>query len=117
MYYPLFFYVPAAIVALFWLILLLRERSEWSNPLLWAALFASLATAAVAVWAMVHRSHLRERSYLDYRYEVAAVTISLLAFALSLIWARRPAQKLAWLPTLAAAWLSLLWLVVITTQL
>src|SRR5579875_3054460 len=117
MYYPLFFYVPAAVIALFWLILLLRAKADWHQPVLWAGFLANAAAAAAAVWAMIHRSHLRERSYLDYRYEVAAVTVSLLAFALSLIWARRPAQKLAWLPTFASAWLALLWFIVITTQL
>lgn len=117
MYYPLFFYIPAAIVALFWLILMLRAKRDWNSPLLWGAFLANAAAAATAIWAMIHRSHLRERSYLDYRYEVAAVSVSLLAFALSLVWARRPAQKLAWLPTIATAWLSLLWFIVITTQL
>ena len=115
MNYALAFYVPAAVIALCWVVILVRSRSEWRQILLWLAVLFSGAAAFAAVWAMAHRPALRARSYIDYRYEIAALFVSLMGFAFGLIWSLRPRQRLGWLPTLSSSWLAFLWLVIMTT--
>ncbi len=115
MIYSLVFTVPAALIAVCWVVTLLRSRAEWRHPLLWLAFFFTLAAALAAVWAMAHGPQLRARSYVDYRYEIAALFVSLMGFAFGLAWSLRPGQRLGWVATLSSCWLALLWFVVMVS--
>ena len=115
MIYALAFYVPAGAIVVCWLALLLQRKVQRRHILLWLACAFTIAAALAAVWAMAHRPQLRARSYIDYRYEVAALFVSIVGFAFGLVWSLRPGQRLCWLATLSSGWLALLWFVVMTS--